>query len=337
MPGEEPLKLAFVYIGPVGNGGWTYAHDQARKSVEAELGDRVKTTFVENVPEGEAAEKTFRELARDGNRVIFGTTVGYLDAMLKVAKDYPDVRFEHATGDKTAANLSTYEARTYEGAYLAGLLAGNASKTGKLGFVASVPIPEVFRNINAFTLGAQAVNPAATTQVAWVQAWFNPAKERESALALIRQGADVLIQNSDSPEVLKAAQEKGVMAFGWDSDMTRYGPKAHLGSAVIDWAPYYKSVVQAVSDGSWKSGMSWLGARQNVIRIASPNPTLPHDVLLFLGEKTHALKSGNLHPFTGPVTDRDGREVVAAGTRLDDAGLRRMRYFVRGVKGEIPG
>jgi simple sugar transport system substrate-binding protein len=330
------LKIAFVYSGPVGDGGWTYAHDQARKTIEAELGDRIQTSYVENVPEGAAAEKVFRELAQQGNRIIFGTSYGYAEAMLKVAQEFPDVKFEHATGDRTAANLAVYEARTYEGAYLAGVLAGKVSKTGRLGFVASVPIPEVIRNINAFTLGARSVNPDASTRVAWVMQWIDPAKERAGALALIAQGADVLMQNTDSPAVLQTAQEKGVRAFGWDSDMTRYGADAHLGSATIDWAPYYKKVVTDVMAGRWKPEAVWWGARQNVIRLASPNPALARDLILSVGETTHALKSGTLQPFQGPISDRNGNQLVAAGAALDDAHLKTMAVFVQGVIGEIP-
>jgi simple sugar transport system substrate-binding protein len=335
-PRSDALKVAFVYTGPVSDGGWSYAHDQARRTVEAALGDRIATTYVENVPDGADSEQVFRDLAKQGNRVIFGTSFGYMEPMLKVAKEYPEVKFEHATGHKTAANLSVYEARTYEGAYLAGILAGKTSKSGKLGFVASVPIPEVIRNINAFTLGAQSVNPSATTRIAWVHRWFDTEREREAALELIGRGADVLIQNTDSPAVLRTAQEKGVHAFGWDSDMTQYGPKAHLGSAVIDWSPYYKKVVNSVLDGTWQSRAVWWGAKENMVRIASPNPALAHDVLLFLGEKTHALKTGKLRVFGGPLVDLNGREVIAAGQEGDDAWLKDMNFFVKGVLGEIP-
>ncbi len=335
-PSTAPLKIAFVYNGPVGDGGWTYAHDQARKTIQAEFADRIDTTYVENVPDGPTSEKTFKDLALQGNRVIFGTSYGYMDAMLAVAKQFPDIKFENATGDRTAANLAVYAARTYESAYLAGILAGKVSKSGKLGFVASIPIPEVFRNINAFTLGAQSINPQATTDVAWVDSWFDPARERDAALDLIGKGADVLMQNTDSPAVLQAAQQKGAMAFGWDSDMTQYGPAAHLGSAVIDWSPYYKKVVLDVLEGKWKPGSVWWGARQNVVRIASPKPELAPDVLLLLGEKTHALKSGALHPFGGTLTDIDGKLVAADGATLDDAQLQRMRFLVKGVRSENP-
>ncbi|HYD79114.1 MAG TPA: BMP family ABC transporter substrate-binding protein [Paucimonas sp.] len=335
-PDDGPLKVAFVYVGPVGDGGWTYAHDQARKSVEAEFGDRVETRYVENVAEGAAAERTFRELARQGHRLIFGTTFGYMEAMHAVAKDFPDVKFEHATGDRTAPNVAVYEARTYEGAYLAGILAGKVSKSKRLGFVASVPIPEVVRNINAYTLGARSVDPDITTRVAWVGKWFDPDRERACALELIAAGADVLIQNTDSSAVLKTAQEKGVMAFGWDSDMNTFAQKAHLGSAAIDWAPYYKKVVRDVLDETWKPGAVWWGVRQNAVKLASPNPQLPQEVLLFLGERIAAMRAGGLRPFQGTLFDQGGNEVVAAGRALRDDELKTMRFLVQGVIGALP-
>ncbi len=226
----EPLKIAFAYIGPVGDGGWTFAHDNGRKAMEKEFGDKVVTSFVENVPESADAERVIRDMASQGNKLIFGTTFGYMEPMMKVAADHKDVKFEHATGYKTAENLRTYDSRTYEGAYMAGVIAGAMTKTNTLGVVGSVPIPEVIRNINSFTLGAQSVNPKIKTKVVWVNKWFDPPKETEAATSLINGGADVLMQNTDSPAVLKTAQDKGKRAFGWDSDMTAYGPKAHLGS-----------------------------------------------------------------------------------------------------------
>jgi simple sugar transport system substrate-binding protein len=336
VPAGGPLKVAFVYVGPVGDGGWTYAHDQARRSLEAELGERVETTYVENVPDGPEAEKTFRDLARQGYGVIFGTTYGYADAILKVAKDFPEVKFEHATGDRAASNVSVYEARTYEGAYLAGIVAGKVTKSGRLGFVASVPIAEVVRNIDAFTLGAQSVNPQVTTRVSWVGKWFDPERERACALELLASGADVLMQNTDSPAVLKTAQEKGAMAFGWDSDMNTYAQKAHLGSAAIDWAPYYKRVVQDVIDGRWKPGRAWWGVRQGAVKLASPSPQLPREVLMFLGERISAMRAGKLQPFQGPLFDQAGAEVVAAGQALQDKDLKSMAFLVKGVIGSIP-
>jgi simple sugar transport system substrate-binding protein len=333
---DAPLKVGFVYIGHVGDGGWTYAHDRARKAVEAELGNKIKTTVIENVPEAAEAENAFRDLAKQGNQLIFGTTFGYMEPMLKVAKEFPDVKFEHATGYKTADNMGAYEARTYEGAYLAGIIAGKMTKTNQLGFVASIPIPEVIRNINAYTLGAQSVNPKAVTRIVWVNKWFDEDKERSGALALIANGADVLIQNTDSPAVLKTAQEKGVMAFGWDSDMTTYGPKAHLGSAAIDWAPYYKKVMLDVLDHTWKPGQTWGGVRQGMIKIASPAPTLPQDVILLLGERTNEMRAGKLKPFQGPLFRQDGSEIIAAGKSVDDKDLKEMNYYVKGVEGVMP-
>ena len=238
-----PLNIAFAYVGPVGDGGWSFAHDNGRKALEKEFGDRIKTTFVESVPESADAERVFRDFVGQGNKLVFGTTFGYMEPILKVANDSKDVRFEHATGYKTAENMRTYDSRTYEGAYMAGIIAGSMTKSNTLGVVGSVPIPEVLRNINSFTMGAQSVNPKITTKVVWVNEWFSPPKETEAATALINGGADVLFQNTDSPAVLKTAQEKGKRAFGWDSDMTAYGPKAHLGSAVINWQPYYSKAV----------------------------------------------------------------------------------------------
>ncbi|MDY7574314.1 BMP family ABC transporter substrate-binding protein [Actimicrobium sp. CCI2.3] len=331
-----PLKIGFVYVGPVGNAGWTYAHDLGRKAIEKEFGDKVKTTFVENVAEGADAERVFRDLAAQGNTLIFGTTFGYMEPMLKVAKDFPAVNFQHATGYKTAANMGVYDAHTYEGAYLAGVVAGKMTKSGKLGVVASIPIPEVIRNINAFTLGAQSSNPAISTRVVWINKWFDPGKEREGALALIGQGVDVLIQNTDSPATLQAAEEKGVHAFGWDSDMSKIGPKSHLASATIDWSPYYKKVVTEALAGSVKSADSWWGVKEGAIVMASINAALPADVRTLLEQKTAAISDGTLTPFQGPIMDQAGKEVVAAGQTMAIKDMKGLRYYVKGVDGAMP-
>ncbi len=329
----NPLKIAFVYVSPVGDGGWTYTHDTARKLIETEFGARVQTRTIENVPEGPASEKVFHGLAKDGYKLIFGASVGYMGPMLKVAKDYPDVKFENASGSETAPNVANYQARTYEGAYLAGIIAGKMTRTGKLGFVASFPVPEVIRNINAFTLGAQSVNPAVITMVAWVDTWYDLAKERTAAEQLIRQQADVLIQSTNSSAVLKTAQEKGMMAFGWDSDMTQYGPDAHLGSALIDWSAYYKQRVAQVLGNQWQPASTWLGVRERTIRLASPNPHLPVDVTLLLGERTVALRDRTLHPFRGPVVDEAGVERVRPGSVMSDSEIKNFNFFVKGVTG----
>ena len=335
-PKPEPLKVAFVYVGPTGDAGWTFAHDNGRKALEAEFGDKIKTTFVEKVPEGADAERVFRDLATQGNKIIFGTTFGYMEPMLKVAKDFPDVKFEHATGYKTAPNMAVYETKTFQGAYLAGVVAGKMTKTNKLGVVASFPIPEVIRNINAFTLGAQSVNPKISTRAVWISSWFDPAKERDAALSMIGQGVDVLIQNTDSPATLQAAEEKGVFAFGWDSDMSAFGPKAHLGSAVIDWAPYYKKTIQAVLDGKWATGETWWGVQEASIDLASINASVPDDVKKLVADKKAELASGKAIVFAGPLLDQAGKEKVAAGKDAEIGMLKGMNFYVKGVQGSIP-
>jgi simple sugar transport system substrate-binding protein len=335
-PASGPLKVAFVYVGPVGDGGWTFAHDQGRKAVEAAFGDKVQTTFVEKVPESADAERVFRDLASQGNKLIFGTTFGYMEPMLKVAKDFPDVKFEHATGYKNAPNMATYETKTFEGAYLAGVLAGKTTKTNKLGLVASFPIPEVIRNINAFTLGAQSVNPAVTTRAVWISSWFDPAKERDAAMTMIGQGVDVLIQNTDSPATLQAAEEKGVNAFGWDSDMTAYGPKAHLGSAVINWGPYYKQAVQSALDGSWKNGQTWWGVKEKSIDLVNVSASVSEEAKKAMEEKKAMLAEGKAIVFAGPLVDQSGKEVVPAGKEADIGMLKGMNFYVKGVEGSIP-
>jgi simple sugar transport system substrate-binding protein len=337
-PAADPLKVAFVYIGPVGDAGWTFAHDKGRKAVEEKFGDKVKTTFVENIPESAAdAERVFRQLATDGNKLIFGTTFGYMEAMLKVAKEFPDVKFEHATGFKTADNLAQYDVRTYEGAYLAGVVAGKISKSGKLGVVASVAIPEVIRNIDSFTLGARSVNPKATTAVVWVNKWFDPGKEREAATTLIGQGVDVLMQNTDSAAVVQTAQEKGVHAFGWDSDMTSFGPKAHLAASMINWGVYYTARVQAVLDGSWKTGSSWIGLKENGIDLGAFNPELPADVKALVEERKKGIVDGSAPIWKGPIKDNAGAEKLGKDAVADDGFLHDVKFYVEGVEGKVPG
>jgi simple sugar transport system substrate-binding protein len=332
----EPLKIAFAYVGPVGDGGWTFAHDNARKAVEKEFGDKVKTSFVESVPESADAERAIRDMASQGNKLIFGTTFGYMDPMLKVAADLKDVKFEHATGYKQAENMNTYDSRTYEGAYMAGVIAGKMTKSNTLGVVASVQIPEVIRNINSFTLGAQSVNPKIKTKVVWVGEWFNPPKETEAATALINGGADVLMQNTDSPAVLKTAQEKGKRAFGWDSDMTAYGPKAHLGSAVINWAPYYIQTTKAALDGSWKGGQAtWWGVKEGAIDMVSIADDVPAETKAKIDEIKAGLKAGTFNIWKGPIVGQDGKEVLAKDVVADDKFLGGIKFFVKGVEGKL--
>ncbi len=333
----EPLKIAFAYVGPVGDGGWTFAHDVGRKALEKEYGDKIVTSFVENVPEGADAERVIRDMVSQGNKLIFGTTFGYMEPMLKVAADTKGVMFEHATGFKQADNMRTYDSRTYEGAYMAGVIAGKMTKTNTLGVVASVPIPEVLRNINSFTLGAQSSNPKIKTKVVWVNEWFNPPKETEAATALINGGADVLFQNTDSPAVLKTAQDKGKRAFGWDSDMTAYGPKAHLASAVINWAPYYIKATKEALDGSWKGGGgAWWGVKEGAIDLVSIADDVPAETKAKIDEIKAGLKAGTYNIWKGPIMGSDGKEVLAKDTVADDKFLSSLNFYVKGVEGKVP-
>ncbi len=333
----EPLKIAFAYVGPVGDGGYTFAHDQGRLALEKEFGDKIKTSYVESVPEGADAERVLRDMAANGNKLGFGTTFGYMEPNQKIAPDFPDVKFEHATGYKTAANVSTYDSRTYEGAYLAGIIAGSMTKSNVLGVVGSVPIPEVLRNINSFTLGAQSMNPKIKTKVVWVNEWFAPPKETEAATSLINGGADILFQNTDSAAVLKTAEEKGKRAFGWDSDMTAYGPKAHLGSAIINWTPYYTKTVREMLDGKWSSQQTWWGVKEGAIDIVSLADDVPAEAKAKIEEVKKGLKDGTFHIWKGPIAGQDGKELLAADAVAEDKFLTGINFYVKGVEGKVPG
>jgi simple sugar transport system substrate-binding protein len=337
-PKAEPYKVAFAYVGPVGDGGWTFAHDNARKALQAEFGDKIATSFVENVPESADAERVLRDMVGQGNKLIFGTTFGYMDPMLKVAGDSKDVKFEHATGYKTGDNMNVYDSRTYEGAYMAGVIAGKMTKSNTLGVVASIPIPEVIRNINTFTLGAQSVNPKVKTKVVWVNEWFNPPKETEAATSLINGGADVLMQNTDSPAVLKTAEEKGKRAFGWDSDMKAYGPKAHLASAVINWTPYYIKATRDALEGKWTGNQhTWWGVKEGAIDIVSIADDVPADAKAKLEEVKKGLSDGSFVIWKGPIVGQDGKPVLKKDEVADDKFLSGIKFYVKGVEGKIPG
>ncbi|MDZ7893154.1 MAG: BMP family ABC transporter substrate-binding protein [Rhodoferax sp.] len=337
-PKPEPLKIAFAYVGPVGDGGWTFAHDNARKALEAEFGDKIVTSFVENVPESADAERVIREMASSGNKLIFGTTFGYMEPMLKVAPEFKDVKFEHATGYKQADNMRTYDSRTYEGAYMAGVIAGQMTKTNTLGVVASIPIPEVIRNINSFTLGAQSSNPKIKTKVVWVNGWFDPPKETEAATSLINGGADVLFQNTDSAAVLKTAEAKGKRAFGWDSDMTAYGPKAHLASAVINWGPYYIKATKDALEGTWTGNTGvWWGVKEGAIDIVSVAEDVPAETKTKVEEIKKGLVDGSFSIWKGPLKDNAGKEILKDGETADDKFLSGVNFYVKGVEGKVPG
>ncbi|MDO9031458.1 MAG: BMP family ABC transporter substrate-binding protein [Hydrogenophaga sp.] len=331
-----PLNIAFAYVGPVGDAGWTYAHDQGRLALEKEFGDKIKTTFVEKVPEGPDAERVIRDMVGQGNKLIFGTTFGYMEPMLKVAADHKDVKFEHGTGYKTAENMRTYDSRTYEGAYMAGVIAGGMTKSNTLGVVGSIPIPEVIRNINAFTLGAQSVNPKVKTKVVWINNWFDPPKETEGAQSLLNQGADVLFQNTDSSAVLQTAEKAGKYAFGWDSDMSKFGPKAHLGSAIINWAPYYIKATKDALEGTWTTGGVWWGVKEGAIDLVSVSDAVPADLKAKVDTIKAGLKDGSFVIWKGPIVGQDGKEVLAKDAVADDKFLGGINFYVKGVDGAVP-
>ncbi|MDY7540004.1 BMP family ABC transporter substrate-binding protein [Undibacterium sp. 5I1] len=332
----EPLKVAFVYLGPVGDGGWTFQHDQGRLAIEKEFGAKIKTTFVENVPETADAERVIRQLAVDGNKLIFTTSFGYMDPTVKVAKLFPKVHFVHATGYKTAANLGTYQTRFYEGAYLLGIIAGKMTKSNTLGFVGSFPVPEVVRNIDAFTLGAKSVNPKIKTKVVWVNTWYDPGKERQAAETLVAQGADMLAQNTDSPAVVQVAEEKGVHAFGWDTDMAKYGPKAQLTANKENWGVYYSQEVKRELAGTWKPEQTFWGIKENLVVLSPLNASVPADVAKLFNEKKQAIVDGKLLPFGGPLKDNTGKVKVAANAELPMGELLGINWLVEGVEGSLP-
>ncbi len=329
---EGPLKVAFVYIGPVGDFGWTYAHDQGRLAVDAHFGDKVQTSYVENVAEGPDAERIIRQLAQDGNQLIFTTSFGYMNPTVKVAKQFPDVMFEHATGYQRADNLAIYNARFYEGRAVIGTMAGMMSKTGTAGYIASFPIPEVVMGINAFQLAAQKVNPEFKTQVVWVSTWYDPAKEADAARALLDQGADIITQHTDSPAALQAAEERGAFAFGQATDMSQFAPKAHLTAIVDDWSPYYIKRVQAMLDGTWESTDTWGGMAEGEVVISPFRENVPAEVAEAATAIIEATKAGSYHIFTGPLTDQAGELRVAEGEVMPDADLLAMDWYVAGVQ-----
>lgn len=334
--GHEPLKVGFVYVGPVGDHGWTYQHDQGRLSVEEHFGNKVETTYVENVAEGADAERVIRNLAQSGNKVIFTTSFGFMNPTAKVARQFPDVVFEHATGYKTGPNLGTYISKTYEGRYVAGMVAAKVTESNKIGYIASFPIPEVIRDINTVKLALQKYNPEAELKIVWVSTWFDPGKEADAANAMIDQGVDVILQHTDSPAAMQAAERRNVRAVGQASDMSRFGPNAHLLSVVDEWGPHYINTVQKVMDGTWESGEVVEGMAEGGIVIPGFNENLPADVVAE-GERLIAgIQDGSIHPFAGPIKNQAGEIVVAEGDVLSWDELEAMNYYVEGIDAEIP-
>jgi simple sugar transport system substrate-binding protein len=336
-PAAEKLKIGLIYVGPVGDFGWTYQHEAARKGLVAALADKIETTYLENVNEGPDAERSIEQLARAGNKLIFATSFGFMDSTVKVAKKYPNVMFEHATGFKRAPNLATYSGRFYEGRYIQGVIAAKMSKKGVLGYIGSFPIPEVVSGINATMLGAQSVNPNIKVKIIWVNTWFDPGKEADAAKALADQGADVLMQHTDSAAAMQIAAQRGILAFGQDSDMIKFGPKSQLTAIVNNWAPYYVQRAKDMLDGTWKSVDVWGGLKSHLVTMA-PYTNMPDDVKA-LAEKTEAaITDGSLHPFKCPVVDQDGKTVECkGGTHLDDGQILSMNFYVKGVDDKVPG
>ena len=331
----EPLKVAFVYVSPVGDAGWTAQHNAGRLALERALGDKVKTSFVEKVPEGADAERVIRDLAQQGNALIFTTSFGFMNPTIKVAEEFPKTRFEHATGYKTAANVNTYNARFYEGRYLAGMVAGGMSKTGQLGYVAAFPIPEVLQGINAFTLGARSVNPKAQVRVVWVNSWYDPGKERDAANTLMGQGADVVTHHTDSTAAVAAAEEKGKMAIAYHSDMRKYGPNAQLAAVTHHWGDYYTARARAVMDGTWSVAPVWGGIKEGFIKLEGLSEKLPKELVDAVRKREDEIRAGTFHPFAGPIVTNEGKEIIAAGTLTDEL-LGKMDYYVAGVVGKVP-
>lgn len=337
-PATPSVKAGFVYVSPVTEAGWTRQHDEGRKAVEAALGSRVKTTYVENVPEGPDAERVIRDLAATGHQIIFTPSFGYMEPTLKVARDFPGVKFESITGYKTAPNVATANARYYEGRYLAGIAAGRMSKTGVAGYVAGFPIPEVLQGINAFTLGMRSVNPKAVVKLVWLNVWFDPPKEREGAMALFNEGVDVLAFHTGSTAVMAAAQERGKLAVAYHSDMRGIGPDAQIVAVTHQWGGYYTSRVRAVLDGTWKSASVWGGVREGMVRVGDFGSKVPAAVQQEVLARQKDIGAGRLHPFHAgklPVRDNQGRTVIASGQTLSDAQILAMDWLVEGVQGQV--
>lgn len=330
-----PLKVAFVYVSPVGQAGWTYQHDQGRQEMERQLGAQVKTTVVEAVAEGADSERVMRDLAAQGHQLIFATSFGYLEPALRVAAEFPAVKFEHAGGYKTAANLNTYNARYYEARYLAGMLAGQASRSGIAGYVAGFPVPEVVQGLNAFTLGMRSVNPKAEVKVVWLNAWFDPARERDAALTLVGQGADVLTNHSGSPAVPQVAEEKGVKLLAYQSDMRKFAPTAQLAAVTHHWGGYYTRVAQAVQAGRWQARPVWGGMKDGLVQLSGWSPAIGAAQRAQVEQRQVQIETGRFQPFSGRLQDNTGQLRLAQGA-LDDAQIARMDWLVQGVTGSLP-
>jgi basic membrane protein A and related proteins len=329
---QTPVQVGFVYLTTAGDHGWTHAHDVGVKQIKAKYGDKVKVNIVENVPEGPDSERVIRQLAQSGNSLIFTTSFGYMEPTLKVAKAFPNVKFEHSTGYKRDVNLATYNIRFYEGRAVAGTIAALTSKTGKAGYIASFPIPEVVMGINAFTAAARKINPNFVTKVIWVSTWYDPAKEADACKALLDQGCDVISQHTDSPAALQTCEQRGAFAFGQGSDMSAFAPKAHLTALVNNWAPYYVSRIDALMANTWTSGDTWAGFKEGYLGMAKYGPGVSEAARKAADDMVAKLKAGTFHPFTGPLKDNAGNIVLKDGEVIKDGDLSGQKYYVEGVQ-----
>ncbi len=333
--GKAPLEVAFLYDNPIGDVGWVRQHENGRLAIEQKLGAQVKTKYVQ-VPTGADSERVMRTLAQGGTKLIYGVSFGYMNPMAKVAAQFPDTVFMNAQGFMTSKNMGVYSARVYEGFYLNGMVAGHMSKSGVVGYIASLPVPEVVLGLTAFIQGMRSVNPKGTVRIVWLNTWYDPGREREAANALLSDGADILTSVLSSPVAVQVAEERGVGAVSWQSDMSKYGPKAQLSCALLDWSNPYVDITRAVIDGSWKPGNAWLGAKEGVIRMVALNPSLPADLKAQLVRKEAEMKAGSFHPFVGPILDQDGKERVATGAVPNDDELRKIDWLGAGIQGRLP-
>ena len=334
---KDPVKVGFIYVGPIGDHGWTYRHDIGRQDVEKAFGDKVETVYIENVPEGPDAERVMRSMAKDGVDIIFATSFGFMNQMVKVAKDFPDVKFEHATGYMQGPNLATYGLRLYQARHVQGVIAGMMTKTNKICYVGAFPIPEVIREINTYYLGAKSVNPDVDIDIVWVNTWYDPGKEGQAAEVMMAEGCDMVAQHTDSPSPLQAAEKAGMLGFGQASDQIRFAPKAQLTATIDDWGPYYIQRVQDVIDGTWKTGDYFGGMIDDDAVGMAPFTNMPDDVAAFAGKIKDGIKNGKYFAFTGPIKDNTGKLQLKDGEIASDKHLNTMMYYVEGIDAKVPG
>jgi simple sugar transport system substrate-binding protein len=332
----DKTKVGFIYVGPTGDHGWTYRHDIGRQDIEKHFGDKVETTFIESVKYGPDAERAIRAMAKGGADIIFATSFGYMEPMLKVAKEFPNVKFEHATGYKQSKNMSSYGLRLYQARHVQGVIAGMMTKTNKICYVGAFPIPEVIREINTYYLGAKSVNPDVDIDIVWVNTWYDPGKEAQAAKVMIAEGCDMVAQHTDSPAPLQTAEKAGVLGFGQASNQYKFAPKAQLTATIDNWSPYYIQKVQDVMDGTWKSGDYFGHMKDDVVQMA-PFTNMPDEVKAFAQKIKDGITNGKYFAFTGPIKDNTGKLQLKDGEIADDAHLNGMMYYVEGIDAKVPG